>query len=124
MEGGLHGSVRCEQLGDPHRAKEEFNRTGAVVSYLYQRGDCRTPRPMKLTTIALAIAFALPTTVAFAEGTLNYSTFAARPIVRGVTLTRPVATMPRDNFGNTLAPIMHDPSGSTLTPWAMSRGGR
>jgi hypothetical protein len=61
---------------------------------------------MKLTTIALAIAFALPTTFAFAEGTLNYSTFAARPIVRGVTLTRPVATMPRDNFENTLAPIV------------------
>jgi hypothetical protein len=79
---------------------------------------------MKLTTIALAIAFAFPTTFAFAEGTLNDSTFAARPIVRGVTLTRPVAAMPRDNFGNTLAPIIHDPSGSTLAPWAMSRGGR
>ena len=79
---------------------------------------------MKLPTIALAIAFALPTTFAFAEGTLNYSTFAARPNVRGATLTRPVAIMPRNIFGNTLAPIIHDPSGSTLTPWAMSRGGR
>jgi hypothetical protein len=46
---------------------------------------------MKLATIALATAFALQTTFAFAEGTLNYSTFAARPIVRGVTLTRPIA---------------------------------
>jgi len=79
---------------------------------------------MKLTTIALAIAFALPTTFAFAEGTLNYSTFAARPIVRGATLTRPIATMPRNIFGSSLAPIIHDPSGSTFTPWAMSRGGR
>jgi hypothetical protein len=70
---------------------------------------------MKLTTIALAIAFALPTTFAFAEGTLNY---------RSVKLSRPIAAMPRDIFGKTLAPIMHDPSGSTLTPWAMSRGGR
>jgi hypothetical protein len=71
---------------------------------------------MKLTTIALAIAFALPTTFAFAEGTLNYSTSAARPIVRGVTLSRPIAAMPRDIFGKTLAPIMHDPSGSKSTP--------
>ncbi len=69
---------------------------------------------MKLATIALAIAFALPTTVAFAEGTLNYSTLAARPIVRGVTRTRTVATMPRDNFGNTLAPITHDPGGINI----------
>jgi hypothetical protein len=46
---------------------------------------------MKLATIVLAIAFAIPTTFAVAEGTLNYSTFAARPIVRGVTLTRPIA---------------------------------
>jgi hypothetical protein len=86
-------------------------------------GYCRT-RPMKVTTIALAIAFALPTTFAFAEGTLNYSTFAARPIVRGVTVTRPNAAMPRDYFWNSLAPIMHDPTGSKLTPWAMNRGGR
>ena len=79
---------------------------------------------MKLATIALAVAFALPTTFAMAEGTLNYSTFAARPVVRGVTLTCPIATMPRNIFGSTLAPIIHDPSGSTLAPWAMSRGGR
>jgi hypothetical protein len=78
---------------------------------------------MKLATIALAVAFALPTTFAIAEGSLNYSAPAARPVVRGVTLTRPVAIRPRNISGNTLAPIMHDPSGSTLTPSAMSRGG-
>jgi hypothetical protein len=76
---------------------------------------------MKLATIALAVAFALPTTLAIAEGSLNYSTPAARPVVRGVTLTRPVAIRPRNISGNTLAPIiMHDPSGSTLTPSAMA----
>jgi hypothetical protein len=37
---------------------------------------------MKLATIALAVAFALPTTFAIAEGSLNYSTPAARPVVR------------------------------------------
>ena len=80
---------------------------------------------MKLTTIALAIAFALSTASAFAEGTLNYSTPVARPVVRGVTVgtARPIATRPRNISGNTLAPIMDDPSGSTLTPSAMSRGG-
>jgi hypothetical protein len=41
---------------------------------------------MKLATIALAVAFALPTTFAIAEGSLNYSTPAARPVVRGVTI--------------------------------------
>jgi hypothetical protein len=75
---------------------------------------------MKLATIALAVAFALPTTFAIAEGSLNYSTPAARPVVRGVTLTRPVAIRPRNISGNTLAPIMDDPSGSTLTPSAMA----
>jgi hypothetical protein len=78
---------------------------------------------MKLTTIALAIAFALPSTFAFAEGSLNYSAPVARPVVRGVTVTRPIATRPRNLSGNTLAPIAHDPSGSTLTPSAMNRGG-
>jgi len=78
---------------------------------------------MKLATIALAVAFALPTTFAMAEGTLNYSTRAARPVVRGVTLTRPVAIRPGNLSGNTLAPIMQDPSGSTLTPSATNRGG-
>jgi hypothetical protein len=39
---------------------------------------------MKLPTIALAVAFVLPTTLAMAEGTLNYSTPAARPVVTGV----------------------------------------
>jgi hypothetical protein len=78
---------------------------------------------MKLTTIALAIAFALPSTFAFAEGSLNNSAPVARPVVRGVTVTRPIATRPRNLSGNTLAPIAHDPSGSTLTPSAMNRGG-
>ena len=78
---------------------------------------------MKLATIALAVAFDLPTIFAIVEGSLNCSTPAACPVIRGVTLTRPVAIRPRNISGNTLAPIMHDPSGSTLTPSAMSRGG-
>jgi hypothetical protein len=79
---------------------------------------------MKLTTSALAIAFALPTTFAFA-GPMNSGEPVARPVVRGVTVgaPRPIATKPPNISGNTLAPIMHDPSGSTLTPSAMSRGG-
>jgi hypothetical protein len=43
---------------------------------------------MKLTTVGLAIALALPGTSAFAEGTLNYSTAVARPVVRGVKSKR------------------------------------
>ena len=78
---------------------------------------------MKLTTIALAIAFALPTTFAFAEGTMNYAAPAARPVVRGVTVTRPIATKPRNLSGNSLAPIAHDPSGSTISGSAVNRTG-
>jgi hypothetical protein len=80
---------------------------------------------MKLTTIALAIAFALPSTLAFSEGPTNLAEPAARPVVRGVTIGTAglIATKPLNISGNTLAPIMHDPSGSTLTPSAVNRGG-
>jgi hypothetical protein len=81
---------------------------------------------MKLTTIALAIAFVLPSTFALAEGPMNLDnspgSYVARPTT-GVTVARPLVTRPPNFSGNTLAPIMHDPSGSTLTPSAMSRGG-
>ena len=79
---------------------------------------------MKFTTIALAIAFALPSTFAVAEGAMNLGDTVARP-PRGVTIhaSGAIVTRPRNVSGNTLAPIMHDPSGSTLTPSAMSRGG-
>jgi hypothetical protein len=79
---------------------------------------------MKLTTMALAIAFALPTVSAFAEGTLNFSTPVARPVVGGVTVNtaHAFATRPPNISGNTLAPITGDPSGSTLVPAAMNRG--
>ncbi|MDB5603687.1 MAG: hypothetical protein JWP25_587 [Bradyrhizobium sp.] len=74
---------------------------------------------------ALAIAFALPSTLAFAEGPMNLGEPAARPVVRGVAIgtAGPIPTKPPNISGNTLAPIMHDPSGSTLTPSAMNRGG-
>jgi hypothetical protein len=79
---------------------------------------------MKLTTIALAIAFALPSTFALARGGMSFGSHGARAFT-GVTVgaTGPIATKPPNFSGNTLAPIMHDPSGSTLTPSAMSRGG-
>ena len=79
---------------------------------------------MKPTTIALAIALALPATVAFAQGPMNPQSQAARHY-NGVTVgtAGSIATRPPNFSGNTLAPIMHDPSGSTLTPSAMSRGG-
>jgi hypothetical protein len=71
--------------------------------------------PVKLATMALALAFALPTTFALAEGPMNLAEPVARPVVRGVTLI-PKATRPRNLSGNVPAPIIHDPGGSTLTP--------
>jgi hypothetical protein len=76
---------------------------------------------MKLATIALAVAFALPTTFALARP-INLGSQVTRPFTNA-PVTRPMATKPRNLSGNALAPIAHDPSGSTLTPSAMSRGG-
>jgi hypothetical protein len=76
---------------------------------------------MKLTTIALAVAFALQSTLALA-GPMNFGSHVGRSFA-GVSVARPIATRPPNFSGNTLAPIMHDPSGSTLTPSAMSRSG-
>jgi hypothetical protein len=79
---------------------------------------------MKLTTIALAIALALPASLAFAQGPMNFGSQAARHYAGSTigTASR-IATRPPNFSGNTLAPIMHDPSGSTLTPSATSREG-
>ncbi len=44
---------------------------------------------MKLTTIGIAMALALPSEFAVAEGTLNYSLAVVRPVVRGVTILGP-----------------------------------
>jgi hypothetical protein len=79
--------------------------------------------PMKLTTIALAIAFALPSTFAFARGGISIGSHVDRPYT-GVTVgsSHRIATRPRNFSGNTLGTIMHDPSGSTLTGSAMNRG--
>jgi hypothetical protein len=79
---------------------------------------------MKIMTIALIIAFALPATFAVA-GPMNLGSPVTHPYSSGVTVgtERPIATRPRNVSGNMLAPIAHDPSGSTLAPSAMSRGG-
>jgi hypothetical protein len=78
---------------------------------------------MKLTTIALAIAFALPSTFALARG-ISIGSHVTRPFGGStVGAAGRIATKPRNVSGNTLAPVAHDPSGSTLTPSALSRGG-
>jgi hypothetical protein len=69
--------------------------------------------------MALALAFALPTTFALAEGPMNLAEPAARPVVRGVTIIPSTVTRPRNLSGNAPAPIVHDPGGSTLTPSAI-----
>ena len=117
------GSARCEQLGGFYRAKEEFNGDVAVLSYL-----TRKERTMKLTTIALAIAFTLPSTFALARGGMgrggmSIGSHVARPFASTVGAAGRIANRPRNVTGNTLAPIAHDPSGSTLTAPAVNRGG-
>ena len=75
---------------------------------------------MKLTTIALAITFALPSTYALARGGMGMH--ASHSFSMGGAAGR-VANRPRNATGNTLAPIAHDPSGSTISGSAMNRTG-
>lgn len=77
---------------------------------------------MKITTMALAIALTLPSTFALAQGGMNMGSQVTRPSATAGTSSR-IATRPRNTSGNTLLPMAHDPSGSTLTGSAMSRGG-
>ena len=81
---------------------------------------------MKLTTIALAIAFALPSSFALARGGhgggMHVGSSVSRPFASTVGTGR-IANRPRNITGNTLAPIAHDPSGSTISGSAMNRTG-
>ena len=76
---------------------------------------------MKLATIALAIAFAFPSTLALARGGMSFGSHGARGVTVGATGR--IATKPMNASGNTLGIMAHNPSGSTLTPSAMNRGG-
>ena len=79
---------------------------------------------MKYTTIALAIAFTVPSTLALARGGhgggMHIGSSVSRPFSSPVGSGR-IANRPRNATGNTLAPIAHDPSGSTLTGSAVNR---
>ena len=77
---------------------------------------------MKITTIALAIAFTVPSTFALARGGMHIGSHVTRPSVSSVGTGR-IANRPRNVTGNTLAPIAHDPSGSTISGSAMNRTG-
>ena len=77
---------------------------------------------MKLATAALLIAFAVPSTFAFAQGGMQLGSQVTRPF-SAIGAAGRIATRPRNVSGNTLLPIAHDPSGSTLTGPAMNRGG-
>jgi hypothetical protein len=79
---------------------------------------------MKLATIALAIAFALPSTFALARGGMRMSMGShVSHSFEGTGAAGRIANKPRNVSGNTLGPIAHDPSGSTITGAAMNRGG-
>ncbi len=80
-----------------------------------QRGDV-----MKVTTIALAVAFALPGIYALARGGMHIGTEATHLFTSPVGTGR-IAREPRNVSGNAFAPIANDPSGSTLTGSAMNR---
>jgi hypothetical protein len=77
---------------------------------------------MKLTTIALAIAFTVPSTFALARGGMHVGSHVTRPFASPVGTGR-IASKPRNVTGNTLGPIAHDPSGSTISGSAVNRTG-
>jgi len=77
---------------------------------------------LKLTTIALAIAFALPSTFALARGGMSMGGHFSHSFAAPGAAGR-IANKPRNVSGNALGPIAHDPSGSTINGAAMNRGG-
>ena len=77
---------------------------------------------MKITTIALTIALTLPSTFALARGGMSMGSHVTHPF-GAIGAAGRIAIRPRNTSGNTLLPIAHDPSGSTLTGAAMNRGG-
>jgi hypothetical protein len=80
---------------------------------------------MKFTTIALAIAFTVPSTLALARGVgggMHIGSSVSRPFSSPAGSGR-VANRPRNATGNTLAPIARDPSGSAFSGSAMNRTG-
>ena len=122
-------------LPDLYRAYEEFNRT-IKPGFPRLRLSKRKEKSMKLTTIALALAFTLPATFALAQAPMNlpgtqYRTTGVMVSLPGTELpttgvtvgqTGHIATRPMNISGNTLGPIAvaADPSGSTLTPIAVA----
>jgi hypothetical protein len=122
-------------LPTSYRAYEEFNRT-IKPCFPRLRLSKRKEKPMKLTTIALALAFTLPATFALAQAPMNlpgtqYRTTGVMVSLPGTELpttgvtvgqTGHIATRPMNISGNTLGPIAvaADPSGSTLTPIAVA----
>jgi hypothetical protein len=77
---------------------------------------------LKLTTITLAIALALPSTFALARGGMHGGSHVSS--FGGATAgVGRIASKPRNISGNSLAPIAHDPSGSTINGAAMKRSG-
>ena len=106
-----------------YRAYEEFNRM-IKPGFPRFRLSKRKEKPMKLTTIALALAFTLPATFALAQAPMNLPGTVYRTTGVTAAQTGHIATRPINISGNTLGPIAvgADPSGSTLTPAALIRG--
>jgi hypothetical protein len=78
---------------------------------------------MKLTTIALQL-YSRSQVRSHAKGPMNLGSPVVQPYkCTTVGAVGRIATRPWNISGNTLAPIANDPSGSTLTPSAMSRRG-
>jgi hypothetical protein len=77
---------------------------------------------MKLTTIALAVAFTVPSTLALAQNGVYTGSHVTRPFALPAGGAR-IPTRSANISGNTLLPVAHDPSGSTLTGSAVNRTG-
>src|ERR1700681_1875803 len=80
----------------------------------FTRDDHNAEIAMKYTTIALAIAVTVPSTLPLARGGygggMHIGSSVSRPFSSPVGSGR-IANRPRNVTGNTLAPIARDPSG-------------
>ena len=111
MERLLRQSKLCEDVNSLAAPVAKKSLMERVRSCLFcstrSKTTIRKISTMKLTTIGLALALALASKIALAEGTLNYSL----PVVRGLAGPGPRRSGLRTSPPGIRSPLMRDPRG-------------
>ena len=111
------GFGNVNSLGGFYRSKEEFNGDDAVLSYLNDKGENHETYNISTSNCVYCPDHVRTCARRNAHWKSRHSPFALP------TVGTRIATRSRNISGNTLLPIAHDPSGSTLTGSGMNRIG-